>query len=43
MKNRAIPDISKNDHMNKYQVNPKMTTDYVRKRLDALFPYTIFI
>ena len=43
MKTRAIPDISKNDHMNKSQVNPKMTTDYIRKRLDALFPYTIFI
>ena len=43
MKNRVIPDVSKNDHMNKYQVNPKMTTDYKRKRLDALFSYTIFI
>ena len=43
MKNRAIADISKNDHMNKYQVNPKMTTDYIRKRLAALFPHKIFI
>ena len=43
MKNRTLPDISKNDHTNKYQVNPKMTTDYERKRLDALFSYTIFI
>ena len=43
MKNRTIPDTSKNDHMNKNQVNPKMTTDYIRKRLDALFPYSIFI
>ena len=27
IKNRAIPDISKNDDMNKYYANPKMTTD----------------
>ena len=27
MKNRAIPDVSKNDYMNKYYANPKRTTD----------------
>ena len=43
IKNRAIPDISKNDHINKYQINPKITMDYIRKRLDALFTYTILI
>ena len=43
IKNRAILDISKNDHMNKYQGNKKMTTDYIRKRLAALFPHKIFI
>ena len=36
MKNRAILDISENDHMNKYQVNPKITADYLRKLLDVL-------
>ena len=27
MTNRAIPNVSKNDYMNKYYANPKMTTD----------------
>ena len=42
-KNRVITDISKNDHMNKYKINPEITTDYIQKRLDALFSHTISI
>ena len=43
IKNRAITDVSKKDHINKYQINPKITTDYIQKRLDALFSHTISI